>query len=175
MTVLMLFGTTRGYFEITRASENGIFETLLYPPTFSELKAWIFYSSKAEIFEDNTDIVSKSVFRQLSSKLLSLRCVENHRKQKYTLIFLLSCQAWEISPLASWRGERDETSGDLRLAWQVPGCGDIIHLMTALSENICFVSRERETSRFEGNKTCFPREQSLSVLLYSINKINHNY
>ena len=61
---------------------------------------------------------------------------------------------------------------------------NIIHLMTAHKGNICFVSQEflcffetksRESPRFEGKNGCYPKENSLSVLLYSINKINHNY
>ena len=56
--------------------------------------------------------------------------------------------------------------------------------MTAHEGNICFVSREslcfpetksRETFRFEGNKTDVSEGAVIIVLLYSINKINHNY
>ena len=59
------------------------------------------------------------------------------------------------------------------------------HLMTAPSGNLCFVSLESwcfPRLRSRGNieilgkqNRCFPREQSLSILLYSINKLNYNY
>ena len=45
-------------------------------------------------------------------------------------------------------------------------------LMTAYEGNICFVS----SIEIRGKQNrCFPRKQSLSVMLYSINKKKHIY
>ena len=101
-------------------------------------------------------------------------CVQLHLCFFPKIFFFLSFKPSHISVKKTFLRK------DIKPAWQL----NIKHLMTGPEGNseFCFPrismfpeTKSRETLRFEGNKIhCYPREQTLSDLLYSKTKQKQN-